>query len=86
MEALLIQCQMVLLPNIQQNINARMLSRSLKVGVEVKKGEEDGLFRKESVFEVVEITMDDEGKIIKEIRASNSPMRGLLLAGNLQST
>ncbi len=38
-------CQLVLLPNFgDQIINARLMGEDLKVGVEVEKGEEDGLF------------------------------------------
>ena len=85
-EALLSQSQMVFLPQMpDQFINARLLSRSLKVGVEVERSEEDGLFTKESVCEAVKIAMDDVGKISKEIRSNHSALRNLLLAENLES-
>ncbi|MCH97279.1 UDP-glycosyltransferase 79B6-like, partial [Trifolium medium] len=44
----------------------RMMSDKLKVGVEVEKGEEDGLFTKESVCKTVKIVMDDENEVGRE--------------------
>ena len=56
-EALINQCQLVLLPHVgDQILNARMMSNNLKVGVEVEKGE-DGLFTKESVCKAVNKVM-----------------------------
>ncbi|KAJ7981536.1 Glycosyltransferase [Quillaja saponaria] len=53
-EALVNQCQLVLLPHEGDHIfNARLMSNNLKIGVEVEKGEEDGLFTKESVCKAV---------------------------------
>ncbi|KAG4981334.1 hypothetical protein JHK85_035292 [Glycine max] len=61
-EALVNKCQLVFLPRLGADhiINARMFSRKLKVGVEVEKGEEDGLFTKESVCKAVKTVMEDE--------------------------
>ena len=43
-------CQLVLRPNFGDHIiQARLMGGDLKVGVEVEKGEEDGLFTREGV-------------------------------------
>ncbi|XWS18458.1 hypothetical protein CRYUN_Cryun32bG0045200 [Craigia yunnanensis] len=50
-----------LLPHIgDQIINARLMAEDLKVGVEVEKGEEDGLFSKDDVCKAVMTVMDDD--------------------------
>ena len=67
-------------------MNARMMSRKLKVGVEVEKGEEDGLFTKESVCKAVNIVMDDENEVGREVRANHAKMRNFLLSSNLESS
>ncbi|KAF7841204.1 UDP-glycosyltransferase 79B30-like [Senna tora] len=86
LEGLLSQCQLVLLPNkLDQIIHARMLSKSFKVGIEVKKGEEDGMFTKESVCEAVRIVMDDENEVAKEIRENHAKLRNLLLEKDFEN-
>nr|AMQ26123.1 UDP-glycosyltransferase 6 [Pueraria montana var. lobata]WMX26786.1 UGT79B101 [Pueraria montana var. lobata] len=86
-EALVNKCQLVFLPRLGADhiINARMLSEKLKVGVEVEKGEEDGLFTKESVWKAVNIVMDDGNELGKEIRANHGKVKNLLLSNNLES-
>nr|WMX26765.1 UGT79B80 [Glycyrrhiza glabra] len=87
-EALINKCQMVLLPQLDSDhiINARMMGDgNLKVGVEVKKGEEDGLFTKESVYQAVKIVMDDENELGREVRANHAKVKNLLLGHNLES-
>ncbi|XP_028807760.1 UDP-glycosyltransferase 79B30-like [Neltuma alba] len=87
LEALLSHCQLVLLPTIfDQIINARMISEHLKAGVEVKKGEEDGFFTKESVCEAVTSVMNEESEIGKEIRANHAKFRNILLSNNFESS
>ncbi|XP_028807758.1 UDP-glycosyltransferase 79B30-like [Neltuma alba] len=87
LEALLSHCQLVLLPAIfDQIINARMISDRFKAGVEVKKGEEDGLFTKESVCEAVRSVMNKESEIAKEIRANHANLRNILLSNNFESS
>ncbi|KAK0577973.1 hypothetical protein LWI29_003125 [Acer saccharum] len=50
LEAMMTECQLVLLPNFgDQIIQARLMGGDLKVGVEVEKGEEDELFTREGV-------------------------------------
>ncbi|RYR43576.1 hypothetical protein Ahy_A08g039994 [Arachis hypogaea] len=67
-------------------INARILGRKLKVGVEVEQGEEDGLFSKESVCKAVKIVMDDGNEVGREIRDNHTKVRNLLLAPNFESS
>ncbi|CAL5406613.1 unnamed protein product [Camellia sinensis] len=85
-EALVNTCQLVLLPNVgNQIINARMMSRNLKVGVEVEKGE-DGLLTRESVCRAVRVVMDEESEIGKEVRENHGKMREFLLNKDLESS
>lgn len=51
------------------------MSKNLTVGVEVKKGEEEGLFVKESSCESVEVLMNDENEIGIEVRNNHAKMR-----------
>nr|WMX26761.1 UGT79B103 [Codariocalyx motorius] len=87
-EGLVNKCQLVLLPRLGADhmMNARMMSTKLKVGVEVEKGEEDGLFTKESVCKAVEIVMDDENEVGREVRKNHAKLRNFLLSDNLESS
>lgn len=87
-EGLTNNCQMVLIPHLDADhiINAKIMGMKLKVGVEVKKGEEDGLFTKESVCEAVKIVMDDENEIGREVRNNHDKLRNLLLNQDLESS
>ncbi|XP_058739756.1 cyanidin 3-O-galactoside 2''-O-xylosyltransferase FGGT1-like [Vicia villosa] len=87
-EGLINSCQIVLMPHLDSDhiINARIMSRDLKVGVEVEKGEEDGLFRKESICEAVKVVMDDENEIGVEVRTNHAKMRKLLLSYDFESS
>jgi len=87
-EGLTNNCQMVLMPQLDSDhiINAKIMGRELKVGVEVKKGEEDGLFTKESVCEAVKIVMDDENEIGREVRNNHDKWRNLLVSHDLESS
>jgi UDP:flavonoid glycosyltransferase YjiC (YdhE family) len=85
-EALVNTCQLVLLPNFGDRIlNARMMGNSLKVGVEVEKGE-DGLYTKNSVCKAVSIVMDDENEISKNVKANHAKIREMLLNKDLESS
>ncbi|KAL2331587.1 hypothetical protein Fmac_019168 [Flemingia macrophylla] len=68
-EALVNTCQLVLLPRLGTDhiSNAKMMSAKLKVGVEVEKGEEDGLFTKESVCKTVKTVMNDGNEVAREV-------------------
>ncbi|CAL0310295.1 unnamed protein product [Lupinus luteus] len=87
-EGLVSECQLVLLPRlgVDHIMNARMMSRKLKVGVEVEKGEEDGLFSKESVCKAVKSVMDDGNEVGREVRANHTKFRNFLLSNNLESS
>ncbi|CAJ1956758.1 unnamed protein product [Sphenostylis stenocarpa] len=87
-EAFINRCQLVLLPGIGGGhiLVAKMLSRKLKVGVEVEKGEEDGLFTKESVCKAVKTVMDDENEVGREVRENHDKLRTFLLSNNLESS
>nr|KYP58775.1 Anthocyanidin 3-O-glucosyltransferase [Cajanus cajan] len=85
-EALVNKCQLVLLPNVgDQILNARMMGNNLEVGVEVEKDEE-GVYCKESVCKAVSIVMDDENEISKKVRENHSRLRDLLLDKDLESS
>ncbi|KAI5412226.1 hypothetical protein KIW84_057045 [Lathyrus oleraceus] len=87
-EGLVNTCELVLLPRVGVDhiMNARMMSEKLKVGVEVEKGDEDGLFTKESVCKAVKIVMDDENEVGREVRANHEKMRNFLISNNLESS
>ncbi|KAF8411003.1 hypothetical protein HHK36_003542 [Tetracentron sinense] len=68
LEGLVSKCQLVLLALLgDQFIHGRMMSSDLKVGVEVEKGEEDGLFTKESVCMAVKSAMEEDSEVGREI-------------------
>ncbi|RHN75304.1 putative anthocyanidin 3-O-glucoside 2''-O-glucosyltransferase [Medicago truncatula] len=81
-------CQLVFLPRVDPDhiMNARMMSNKLKVGIKVEKGDEDGLFTKESVCKAVKIVMDDENEVGREVRANHAKLRNFLLSSNLESS
>ncbi|CAI0557828.1 unnamed protein product, partial [Linum tenue] len=70
-EAMVTDCQLVLLPNAgDQIINARLMGGDLKVGVEVEKREEDGKFTRGGVCEAVRLVME-EGSVVGEMVREN---------------
>uniref|UniRef100_A0A2N9EMS9 Glycosyltransferase n=1 Tax=Fagus sylvatica TaxID=28930 RepID=A0A2N9EMS9_FAGSY len=86
-EAMMTECQLVLLPHVgDQIINARLMSGDLKVGVEVEKGEEDGLFTKEGVCKAVKAVMDDDSNVGKEVRINHAKWREFLLSKGLENS
>nr|AYJ72755.1 UFGT7c [Actinidia chinensis] len=85
--ALLNKCQLVLLPyNGDQTIIARMMSQNHKVGVEVEKGEEDGLFTAKSVSRAVRDVMEEGSVVGKEVKDNHAKMREFLLNKDLESS
>jgi len=86
-EALVNKCQIVLLPQLDsdQVLNARTMGSNLKVGVEVEKGEEDGLFTKETVSKAVKIVMDEENEVCREVRENHAKVRNFLVSHDLES-
>ncbi|KAL6282399.1 hypothetical protein ACE6H2_013328 [Prunus campanulata] len=86
-EALVNECRLVLLPNAgDQIINARMMSRDLKVGVEVEKGDEDGVFTTEGVCKAVKTVMDDESEVAKEVRTNHAKWREFFSGKGLENS
>ncbi|XP_073127877.1 cyanidin 3-O-galactoside 2''-O-xylosyltransferase FGGT1-like [Henckelia pumila] len=86
-EAMVSECQLVLIPHVgDQFVNARLMAGELKVGIEVKKGEEDGLFTKEGVIETIKMVMEEESEIGKEIRANHGKWRDFLLTEGLEDS
>ncbi|KAK7335407.1 hypothetical protein VNO80_27229 [Phaseolus coccineus] len=87
-EALVNKCGLVLLPRLGTDhiMNAKMLSMILKVGVQVEKGEEDGLFTNESVCKAVQTVMEDGNVVGREVRENHAKLRNYLLSDNLESS
>ncbi|KAK3207058.1 hypothetical protein Dsin_021104 [Dipteronia sinensis] len=80
-------CQLVLLPCVgDQIINARLMGGDLKVGVEVEKGEEDGLFTREGVCRAVMTVMDENSEVGKQVRENHGIQREFLLSKGLESS
>ncbi|XWS19660.1 hypothetical protein CRYUN_Cryun31cG0034500 [Craigia yunnanensis] len=55
------------------------MAGDLKVGVEVEKGEEDGLFSKDDVCKSTMAVMDDDSEVRKEARANHAKWKEFLL-------
>ncbi|KAK5826961.1 hypothetical protein PVK06_021894 [Gossypium arboreum] len=86
-EAMVNDCQLVLVPHVgDQIINARLIAGDLRIGVEVEKGEEDGLFTKDDVNKAVKALMDDDSELGKEIRAHHAKWKEFLLAPGLENS
>ncbi|KAK3173919.1 hypothetical protein Dsin_033036, partial [Dipteronia sinensis] len=72
MEAMMTECQLVLLPNVgYQIIYARLMVGDLKVGVEVEKGKEDGLFTREGVCRAVKTVMNENSEVGKQVKENH---------------
>ncbi|KAL3519895.1 hypothetical protein ACH5RR_018044 [Cinchona calisaya] len=86
-EGLMSECQMVLLPQFgDQFINSRLMSGDLRVGVEVEKGDEDGLFTKEGVCKAIREVIDDGNEVGKEVKVNHFKWRDFLLRKGLESS
>lgn len=87
LEGLMNECQLVLVPNVgDQIVNARMMSGDLRVGVEVKRGNESGAFTREGVCKAVKDAMDDESEVGKEMRRNHDKWREFLLSKGLEDS
>ncbi|KAK3040321.1 hypothetical protein RJ639_029375 [Escallonia herrerae] len=83
-EGMVSECQLVLIPYVgDQGMNARLMARDLKIGVEVERGEEDGTLTKEAVCKAIKAVMDDS-KFAKEVRENHSKLRAVLLREGLE--
>ncbi|XVF40405.1 hypothetical protein PTKIN_Ptkin01aG0111100 [Pterospermum kingtungense] len=85
-EAMVTDCQLVLLPHVgDQIINARLMGGDLKIGVEVEKGEEDGVFTKDDVCKAVKAVMDDDSEVGKEARTNHAKWKEFFLEPGLEN-
>jgi len=75
-EAMVNDCRLVLLPH----------AGDLKVGVEVEKSEEDGLFTKEAVYKGVRTVTDNENKLGQMVRTNHAKWRKFLLSHGLENS
>ncbi|XP_044496470.1 uncharacterized protein LOC123218880 [Mangifera indica] len=86
-EGMVSDCQLVLAPNTgDQYINARLMSGDLKVGIEIEKGDEDGLFTRDDVCKAVKAAMDDDSEVGKEIRENHAKWREFLSREELEKS
>ncbi|KAL6544832.1 hypothetical protein OROMI_023694 [Orobanche minor] len=86
-EAMVNECQLVLMPHVgDQLINARLMGGDLRVGVEVEKGDEDGLFTRDGVTKAIKSAMDDDSETGKEIRANHAKWRDFMLREGLEDS
>ncbi|KAJ7968635.1 Glycosyltransferase [Quillaja saponaria] len=86
-EAMVTEGQIVLLPNVgDQIINARIMGGDLKVGVEVEKGEKDGLFTRDGVYKAVKAVMDDDSEVGTLVRANHAKWREFLMSKGLEKS
>ncbi|XVF27571.1 hypothetical protein REPUB_Repub14bG0119900 [Reevesia pubescens] len=86
-EAMVSDCQLVMLPHVgDQIINARLMAGELKVGVEVEKGEEDGVFTKDDICKAVMAVMDDDSEVGKETRANQAKWKEFLLDKGVENS
>ncbi|KAI3456210.1 hypothetical protein Pfo_012873 [Paulownia fortunei] len=86
-EATVNECQLVLIPHVgDQIINARLMGGDLRVGVEVEKGDEDGLFTKEGVMKAIKSVMEGDSVIGKEVRVNHAKWRDFLLREGLEGS
>ncbi|XP_073127755.1 cyanidin 3-O-galactoside 2''-O-xylosyltransferase FGGT1-like [Henckelia pumila] len=86
-EAMVNECQLVLIPYLGDHfLNARLMEGDWRVGVEVKRREEDGFFTKEGVMESIRLVMEEESEIGKEIRANHGKWRDFLLTKGLEDS
>ncbi|KAL4192605.1 hypothetical protein AMTRI_Chr06g172850 [Amborella trichopoda] len=79
-------CQLVLLPlKGDQFLNARLMGRELRVGVEVERRAEDGFFRREDVCKAVRCVMVEADKEPgKRVRENHERLKQFLLDDKVQ--
>ncbi|PIN15625.1 UDP-glucuronosyl and UDP-glucosyl transferase [Handroanthus impetiginosus] len=86
-EAMVNDCQLVLMPHVgDQLINARLMGGDLRVGVEVEKGDEDGLFTKEGVAKAIRLAMEGDSKIGEEVRANRGKLKEFFMRKGLEKS
>ncbi|XAR66521.1 Anthocyanidin 3-O-glucoside 2''-O-glucosyltransferase [Bertholletia excelsa] len=86
-EAMGSECQLVLIPLRGDFIvNARMIARDLKVGVEVEKGEDDEFFSREGVCKAIKMAMDEDSEVGKVTKTNLAKWREFLRSDGLESS
>ncbi|KAB2064990.1 hypothetical protein ES319_A09G059400v1 [Gossypium barbadense] len=86
-EAMVSDCQLVLLPHVgDQIISARLMAGDLKTGVEVEKGDEDGVFTKYDVCKAVKTVMDQDNELGNEVRTNHAKWKEFLLKPGLENS
>ncbi|KAL2475306.1 UDP-glycosyltransferase 79B6 [Abeliophyllum distichum] len=69
-----------------QIINARLMGGDLRIGVEVEKGHENGLFSKEGVVKAIRSVMEDDSEIGKVVQSNHAKWRDFLLSKGLEDS
>ncbi|GMJ10155.1 hypothetical protein like AT4G27570 [Hibiscus trionum] len=83
-EFLLTDCQIVLIPEIgDQILNTRLMVNELKIGVEVERAKTRRV-SKESLSEAIKFVMDKDNKTANMLRANHSKLKQTLSSRNLQ--
>ncbi|KAL3851362.1 hypothetical protein ACJIZ3_013244 [Penstemon smallii] len=86
-EAMTNECRLVLMPHAgDQFINARLMGGDLRVGVEVEKGDGNGLFTKESLVKAIRLAMERDSEIGNEVGVNHAKWRDFLLSEGLESS
>ncbi|KAI3506935.1 hypothetical protein L1887_21591 [Cichorium endivia] len=86
-EALVNDCQLVMLPlKGDQLMNSKLVALDWRVGVEVKRREEDGYFGKEDVLEAVKsVMMETKKEPAKSIRENHKKWKRFLQNNEIQN-
>ncbi|CAI9771948.1 unnamed protein product [Fraxinus pennsylvanica] len=86
-EGLVSECQLVVLPHRGEHyIQANVLSAHLKVGVEVQKGDDDGLFTKEGVNEAIRAVMEVDSETGNEVKRNHDKLRDIFLSKGFEDS
>ncbi|PIN15626.1 UDP-glucuronosyl and UDP-glucosyl transferase [Handroanthus impetiginosus] len=81
------EAMLVLIPHMcDQLINARLMGGDLRAGVEVEKGDEDGLFTREGVAQAIRLVMEGDSEIVKEVRANRGKLREFFMRKELENS
>ncbi|KAJ4729139.1 Glycosyltransferase [Melia azedarach] len=86
-EAMIDDCQLVLLPlKGDQFLNSKLVANDMKAGVQVKRREDDGHFRKEDILKAINAVMVEVNKEPGiSIRANQKKWRDFLLNDEIQN-
>ncbi|KAK9705890.1 hypothetical protein RND81_07G090100 [Saponaria officinalis] len=86
-EALISQCQLVLLPQRGDQItNARSMGGALKVGVEVEIGDEDSYVARDALSKAILTVMEPLSEVGRLVRANHTYWRDFLTSDGLEDS